>query len=247
MLTKTWNEFWGMFLQVTFHKDHPERWSARQRKADWFRDNLDLKTGVKIADLGCGDGVLDILLSRMGFEVTAVDRGGPVIQNARAEDDTKKVKFVESDLQTLHFSEDSFDAILIIETLGLMNKDNDLSLLKGAFKWLKSGGSVVVDGPLNPSAQNLWERDFPTGKVVADTSFNENTRIHQLNFEFYPATGEPFTLHDPESSMHGTGAGLTRYIYSPGELTDLLVNAGFNVRREPHFNEGYYSLIGVKA
>jgi SAM-dependent methyltransferase len=190
---------------------------------------------------------LDILLSRMGFEVTAVDRGGPVIQNARAEDDTQKVKFVEHELQTLDFPENSFDAVIVIETLGLMSRDHDLSLLKNAFKWLRNGGSIVVDGPLKPSVQNSWEKEFPSGKVFARTSFDENTRLHQLNFEFWPVKGEPFLLRDTQGSARDTGAGLTRYIYPPEELLDLLAEVGFQARSETHFNEGYYGLIGIKG
>lgn len=79
MKNKTWNEFWGEFLQITFHEGHPDLWPSRQRKAVWIEKNLDLKSKAKVLDLGCGDGLLDISLSRMGYEITGVDRNSKKI------------------------------------------------------------------------------------------------------------------------------------------------------------------------
>ncbi len=94
MRSKTFDEFWQVFLQVTFHQDNPERWSIRESKAQWIKSCLELLPGNSIADLGCGDGILDIWLSRMGYKVTAIDRSPSIISHARAEDDTDLFKFV---------------------------------------------------------------------------------------------------------------------------------------------------------
>lgn len=98
MKNKTWDEFWGVFLQITFHEGHPDLWPARERKALWAEKNLALKPEAKILDLGCGDGMLDVWLSRMGYSLTGVDRNSNVLNNARIIDDTGRIKFIASDL-----------------------------------------------------------------------------------------------------------------------------------------------------
>lgn len=247
MQSKTFDEFWQVFLQVTFHEGNPERWGRRELKAKWCQSSLELSSGDRIADLGCGDGILDIWLSRMGYCVTAIDRSSSVIAHARTEDDTHAVSFEIKDLKQASFPEKSLDAVLILETIGLMSHEEDLDLLKRAFAWLKPGGKVVTDCPLKPSLKNDWSKEFQDGRVDAFTSFDEQTRIHQLNFEFYPKNGEPFNLQDPYCSERNQGPGITRYIYTQPELTHLLQAAGFKVRSVDHYyGESYFGLVGQK-
>lgn len=245
MKSKTFDEFWQVFLQVTFHEGNPLRWSRREQKATWCEEHLGLKKGDWIADLGCGDGILDIWLSRMGFKVSAIDRSKTGIALARSEDDTKAVLFSAQDLREVSFPENSLNGIVILETIGLMNHADDLQLLKNCYRWLKPGGRIATDCPLKPSVKNDWSKEFQDGRVDAKTSFDEATRIHRLNFEFHPKSGEPFNLHDPISPEGG--AGITRYIYSQEELTQKLQEAGFRVSSVEHYyGETYFGLIGEK-
>lgn len=103
MKNKTWNEFWGEFLQIHFHEGNPELWPSRERKASWVQKIMLLEPGATILNLGCGDGLVDIWLSRMGFNVTAVDRNANVLEITKRKDDTKKVKFISSDLKLINF------------------------------------------------------------------------------------------------------------------------------------------------
>ena len=89
---KTFDEFWGEFLQVTFHLENSERWTARERRAKWALNYLNSPVNSKILNLGCGDGLLDIWLSRMGMIMTSVDRNSKVLQLARQSDDTKNIR-----------------------------------------------------------------------------------------------------------------------------------------------------------
>jgi len=247
MKSKTFNEFWQLFLQVTFHEGKPERWTFREKKALWCKEHLKLQSGSKVADLGCGDGILDIWLSRMGCEVTAIDRGGPVIEHARTEDDTQRVQFIEQDLTAASMPNESLDGVIMIETLGLMSVEDDTALMKKAFAWLKPGGRIVVDCPLSPPEKNVWSKELPSGVVHAQTSFDTVARIHQLNFEFHPKDGDPFNLHDPYCVTRNSGPGITRYIYPQEELMNILKKTGFEVSSIPsYYSEGYYCLLGIK-
>jgi ubiquinone/menaquinone biosynthesis C-methylase UbiE len=247
MQSKTFDEFWQFFLQVTFHEGNPERWSKRELKAKWFESCLNLSPGEWIVDLGCGDGILDIWLSRMGYKVTAIDRSQPVLTHAKTEDDTQAVNFEAKDLRHVNFPEQSLNGIIIHETLGLMNQEDDLDLLMRSFSWLKPGGRIVTDCPVKPSIKNNWSKEFPDGRIDAFTSFDEKTRIHQLNFEFSPKDGEPFNLYDPYCPKRHDGAGISRYIYTQPELVGMMQKAGFSVKSINHFyGESYFALIGQK-
>lgn len=245
--SKTMDEFWGHFLQVDFHEGKPERWTVREKKAKWCVDHLNLKAGSNVLELGCGDGIVDIWLSRFRCNVTAVDRMGSVLDHARNEDDTKRVKFIQSDLQKVQFPKGSFDGIFIFETLGLLKKEEDLQLLQNTYKWLKKGGRIAVDCAVKPSEKNVWEKEFQFGKVHADTSFMEATRIHKLKFDFYPKNGEPFSLRDATYSNYDNEVGISRYIYTQHELQGILEKIGFKVLIVPHYYEqGYFGLVGLK-
>ena len=241
------DEFLGQFLQITFHEDKPERWTTRKKKAEWCIENLNLMKKSSVLDLGCGDGIVDIWLSRFDCQVTAVDRMGIVLEHAKSEDDTKNVNFIQNDLQKIQFQDQSFDGIFIFETLGLLKKDEDLKLLSGTYKWLKNGGRMAVDCPIKPSEKNVWEKRFSFGKVCADTSFNENTQIHKLKFEFYPDKGESFILKDSACSNYDSESGISRYIYTQDELHKILENIGYKVEVVPHYyGQEYFGLIGIK-
>ena len=245
--SKTMDQFWGQFLQITFHEGKPERWTAREKKAKWCIKNLNLQKNSSVLELGCGDGIVDIWLSRLDCVVTAVDRMGLVLDHARSEDDTKKVHFIQSDLQKIDFPDQSFQGIFIFETLGLLTKEEDLKLLDNTFKWLKKGGRIAVDCPVKPHEKNVWEKEFSSGKVLADTSFDVQTRIHKLKFEFYPKDGEPFILKDSTCSNYDPEPGISRYIYTQDELHEILSHVGYKVQVVPHYNEPeYFGLIGIK-
>ena len=248
MKNKTWNEFWGEFLQVTFHVGHPDLWPARERKAKWAQRHLQLARNAKILDLGCGDGMLDIWLSRMGFQVTAVDRNSKVLELAKKTDDTEKVKFISSDLTSLEFEPSSFDAVMFIEAIGLMSKESELELFKKIHSWLKPSAKFILDCPEVVELKNSWTKEFPTGIARGVSGFNENTRIQDIQFYFKPNGEEEFGIYDPYDLGKGDVTGIMRYLYPKKELKQVLENVGFQVVETDHYYEkNYFALMGTKS
>lgn len=247
MKNKTWNEFWGEFLQVTFHAGHPDLWPARQRKALWAQKNFQLPSGATVLDLGCGDGMIDIWLSRMGFEVTAVDRNANVLQIAKATDDTKKVKFISSELNAVDFEPQSFDAVLFIETSGLMNKLDELNLFKKIYSWLKPNGKFILDCPEIVELKNSWTREFPIGIARGVSGFDQKSRIQDIQFYFKPHGEEEFGIYDPYDIEKGDVSGIMRYLYPKNEIFKTLEEIGFNVVEIDHYYEkNYFGVLGIK-
>lgn len=244
---KTWNDFWGKFLHVDFHLENSERWPSRAKKADWIVRHTSLPAQAQILDLGCGDGLLDICLSHMGHLVTAIDNDLLVIENAKNEDDTKNVKFQCNDLKNVSIVENKFDLIIFIQTLGLMNQKDDFNLLNKIFKGLKQQGSLILDIPLEVEKQNSWSKEFSTGVVYCESSFDENTRLQRINYKFTPHNEEPFGLLNPHLQSEKNEPGLFRYIYSKDELSKMLMDSGFSTEEIPHYYEkGYVALKGFK-
>lgn len=245
--TKTWNEFWQKFLQIDFHGENPERWTFRKKKADWLVKHTAAKNESRILDLGCGDGVLDIWLSRAGHVVTAVDRSSTVLDVARKEDDTKKVSFITAELPTVEFKKDSFDIVVMIETLGLMSKEEDSALIKKCYDWLGSKGKIVVDIPVEVPIENNWSKAFSYGTAKCFSKFVEKTRLQYIDFQFENNDGSTFGLYDPYDKQRYNGLGLCRYLYTKEELQQLLAKAGFQVTEIPHYYEkDYVSIMGEK-
>ncbi len=248
MKNKNWDEFWGEFLQVRFHQGNPELWPSRQRKADWCKKYFDLKTGAKILDLGCGDGLIDIWLSRMGYEVTAVDKNKTVLNLAKLSDDTKKTEFICSDLKEVKFDNQFFDAILLIETLGLMSMFEDKKLLQKCHGWLKPGGKLIIDCPEVVEINNSWIKEFPDGIVSGKSSFDTTTRIQNIQFTFKPHSEKEFGLMDSTNESNKEKPGINRYLYPKTELVTILKDIGFLQIQEieHYYPKNYFSLLAGK-
>lgn len=244
---KSFNEFWGEFLQVTFHLENPDRWPSRERKADWALSHLNLKNGSHILDLGCGDGLLDIWLSRKGMRVTAVDRNTRVIELARESDDTGQVEFLSNDLRQLQFDSSKLDAVLFIETLGLMNKSDETALLKNIYRWLKPDSKLIIDCPAKVELENSWTKKFASGIVSGKSSFDPTTHLQKIDFHFTSNSGESFGLMDSADLQKNHGPGIVRSIYPKEELVKLLESIGFKVSEVAHYyKENYFSFVCIK-
>lgn len=248
MKNKTWNEFWGEFLQVTFHVGHPDLWPARERKAKWAQKHLQLPHGSKILDLGCGDGMLDVWLSRMGFDVTAVDRNSNVLEIAKTTDDTERVKFISADLKTIDFEPGSFDAVIFIESIGLMSKEAEQELFKRIYSWLKPKGKFLLDCPETVELKNSWTREFPGGTARGVSGFNEDTRIQDIQFYYKPLGDEEFGIYDPYDLSKGDVTGIMRYLYPKPEITQILQKLEFKMLEVDHYYEkNFFGMMGIKS
>lgn len=248
MKNKTWNEFWGEFLQITFHVGHPDLWPARERKAKWIERTLELKPNARILDLGCGDGMLDVWFSRMGYNVTGVDRNSNVLVNARNIDDTKKINFIASDLNGVTFYPESFDAVVFIETSGLMSKEVEFKLFKKIHTWLKPEGKIIMDCPEFVELKNSWTKEFPSGTCRGVSSFDENTRLQKILFYFKPIDEtEEFGIYGPYDLGKGDVPGIMQYLYPKSEIRDILETGGFVTRESDYYYEkNYFGIVGTK-
>jgi SAM-dependent methyltransferase len=239
---ETWPSFWGELMLRRFHLDNPQRWSAREAKADWLLAHLAPAPSAPLVDLGCGDGVLDICLARRGYRVTAIDRVATVLEAAREEAAGASVDFVAADLRCHDLGERRFAGAILLDTLGLMARGDELDLFRRVRRALQPGGLLILDWP-RAGGSSTWERAFSDGVVKVNAEYDGDSRVQVILLEFHHTDGRVTELNDPLSS--GDYTGLRRYLYLLNEAQALLSEAGFASDAIPHYRpgSGYHALL----
>jgi SAM-dependent methyltransferase len=195
--------------------------------------------------MGCGDGILDICLARLGAQVTAVDRIGPVLEAAVKEVQTEKVEFIAGDLRNTVFEPGSFDLVLMLELVGLMSKADDASLIRKAAEWLGDSGQIVVDCPIAPGVrEGQSQQELDHGTLQYRWTYDAASRLQHIVPAFRMKTGETIELHDPYDSSRPDHRGVLRYLYPRAELRSMLKDGQFRVReiRQPWRSDSYLLL-----
>ena len=109
-------------------------------------NKLGITKGLKVLDLGCGDGTTAIPAARLGADVSGVDIAANLVAagNKRAETEgLTQCKFYEGDATGLHNLEDnSFD--LVVTIFGAMFAPKPFNVAKEMVHVTKPGGKIVM-------------------------------------------------------------------------------------------------------
>lgn len=129
---------------------------ALKRRAREAIQQLELKDGEKVLDLGCGDGYYSYLLSQLSLnlKITGIDSHQEAIETARTQAPSKKITFIIGDAEKLPFPKNSFDKIIMSEVIEHVN--DDMKVLKEARRVLKKDGILVLTTP-NKNYSFLWD------------------------------------------------------------------------------------------
>lgn len=108
--------------------------------------NLGITKGLKVLDLGCGDGTTAIPEARLGADVTGVDIAANLVEagNARAKaEGLTNCKFCEGDATELHALKDgSFD--LVVSIFGAMFAPKPFDVAKEMVRITRPGGKIIM-------------------------------------------------------------------------------------------------------
>jgi len=149
-VTKDW---WKKIFNAYYLKtdgDVVEDQSITEFEVDLFSKIMQLQPDHQILDLCCGQGRHSLELANKGFKnIFGLDRSRYLIQKAKA--NAKKIgvlcKFREGDARKLPYNPDTYDSVLILgNSFGYFESINDdLLVLKEAFRVLKPWGKILID------------------------------------------------------------------------------------------------------
>src|SRR5580693_8350628 len=107
---------------------------------------LGIKNGLKVLDLGCGDGTTALPEARLGADVLGVDIAKNLVEAGKKrakEEGLTNCKFQEGDASNLHELKDqSFD--MIVSIFGAMFAPKPFDVAKEMVRVTKPGGRIVM-------------------------------------------------------------------------------------------------------
>lgn len=99
---------------------------------------------AKVLDAGAGAGIpVAQFLTERGLEVTGVDVSETMV--SLAQKNVPKATFLQKDILTLDFPEETFDGIICVYTLWHISRENHQSVFKNFHRMLKRNGLLVIN------------------------------------------------------------------------------------------------------
>jgi SAM-dependent methyltransferase len=135
----------------------PPTWDeTAQRDAQFIHDQLGLRDGANVLDVGCGDGRHAIELAKLGLHVTGLDNSLAMLLAAAAHKeaagiDDKHVTFMHGDMRRLPRDRE-FEAVICVgTTFGYFEEEQNRQCLQEMFDRLAVGGRLLL---------HVFNRDF---------------------------------------------------------------------------------------
>lgn len=197
-------------VPIPDHIDHDDHWwfSGRTRAINsLMRRLLPLTEGLQVLDVGCGAGNMIHHLSRYG-QVRGIEVDPRPVQEARA----RGYHVEQHDAtQPYPFDEATFDLVTAFDVIE--HVDDDLAILRAAYRTVKPGGHIVITVPafmwlwshnddINAHKRRYTAQELKT--KLAQTGFDVR-RVSYNNFFIFPLAAGLILLrrgNEPELASH---------------------------------------------
>ena len=139
-----------------------------RQRIDWM---VDQARGPRILDVGCSEGVLEILLARKGFNVTGVDINAEALAFARdllarePEEVRARVRFIHGDLAQARLLDDRFDTLVMGEILEHL--EDPQTLLNRSLDLIRPDGRVIITTPFGYHPDEDHRQTFCLSDFIA--------------------------------------------------------------------------------
>jgi len=111
------------------------------RRRVYQKINLEIRPGMKVLDLGCGDGYDSVFFAKKGAQVTGVDEiTSPQWQEFKKS--YPKLSFLKANAEKLSLPSNSFDLVFTKDVAH--HTQNPEKFLKEALRLTKKGGELVI-------------------------------------------------------------------------------------------------------
>ncbi len=101
-----------------------------------------LPEGAKVLDVGCGTGEQVRLIGKLGYDVSGVEPA-PAMRR-QAIENNPGAQIVDGTITEIPFDDNSFDAVVSIEVLRYLHRDDIIKSYDEILRVLKPGGQVFV-------------------------------------------------------------------------------------------------------
>ena len=139
-----------------------------RQRIDWMADQAQ---SPRILDVGCSEGILEIILARKGFNVTGVDINAEALSFARdllarePEEVRSRVRFVHGDLAQARLLDDRFDTLVMGEILEHL--EDPQTLLNRSLDLIRPDGRVIITTPFGYHPDEDHRQTFCISDFIA--------------------------------------------------------------------------------
>jgi SAM-dependent methyltransferase len=120
-------------------------------------DAAHVTAGTRLLDAGCGAGLLTLLASLRGAQVTAIDAAAPLLEVVRDRVPSADVR--EGDLEALPFADASFDAVTAVNSIFYASDMG--AAMRECARVVRRGGRVVITAWGPPERSEVLADLFP--------------------------------------------------------------------------------------
>lgn len=127
--------------------------------------------GVRVADIGCGDGALARLMTRLGASVTGIEPSENQLARARAAEPAGEEDYIQGVAEALPLPDASLDVAMFFNSLHHVPVERQAKAIAEAARALKPGGQLCVIEPIAEGPHFL-----------ANRSINDETRVRDMAY-----------------------------------------------------------------
>ena len=210
------------------------------REVDFIERALNLKEGMDVLDVGCGQGRHAVELSLRGYRVVGLDYSDYLLSVAveRGRERGADVRFVKGDMRFMDFDGQFDAAFLFFTTFGYFDDDENFRVLKNISRALRRGGRLLID--LSNPFRILDNMERRSWLMLEDGSvYLEELR---LNPESMRVDAEILILKKGGESVRRRRSVR---IYTPAELLFLMELAG--IRKVALYGDYDFSPFGRQS
>ena len=210
-----------------------------RRRINWMADQAQ---GPRVLDVGCSEGILELLLARRGLDVTGVEVNPEALDFARellakeSKEVRNRVTFLQEDFIETQLATSPFDTVVLGEVLDHLDDPGDL--LELSVEHLRPGGRVVMTTRFGLSPHRERLQTFCLTNVI--NLLKPTMRLEHMSVEDGYIRFVGSLSDDPDASWQRLDADAVMFMTeralldSQARLHEALVERGKRIEQLQH-------------